>query len=159
MLAVIGCGNTNREDDAVGVYVAQKLLKLQSQATWQHVTIYDAGTSGMDVMFKARGCESLIIIDANQSQSEPGTIFEVPGAELENMPEPSYNLHDFRWDHALFAGRKIYKNDFPSDVIVYLIEVNSLAMGIGLSPVVQQSGDRVVEKIVERITTLEALKT
>ena len=124
MLAIIGCGNTNREDDAVGVYVAQQLLEIQSDNSWNGVTIYDAGT-----------------------------IFEVPGSELENAPEPSYNLHDFRWDHALFAGKKIYKDDFPTDVLVYLIEAKNLSMGIGLSTEVQKSGDRVVEKITKRIET------
>lgn len=151
MLAIIGCGNTNREDDGVGVYVAQQLLELQTKNSWNGVTVYDAGTSGMDIMFKARGCESLIVVDANQSDSEPGTIYEVPGSELANVPEPSYNLHDFRWDHALYAGKKIYKEEFPKDVIAYLIEVKSISMGIGLSPEVQKSGDRVLEKIIERI--------
>ena len=151
MLAIVGCGNTNREDDGVGVYVAQRLLELQTERAWGGVTVYDAGTSGMDVMFKARGCESLIVIDANKSGSEPGTIFEVPGSELENVPEPSYNLHDFRWDHALYAGKKIYKEEFPEDVVAYLIEVNRTAMGVGLSPEVQKSGDRVVEKIIQKI--------
>lgn len=156
MLAIIGCGNTNREDDAVGVYVAQQLLEIQSDNSWNGVTIYDAGTAGMDIMFKARGCSSLIIVDANQSSAVPGTIFEVPGSELESAPEPSYNLHDFRWDHALFAGKKIYKDDFPTDVLVYLIEAKNLSMGIGLSTEVQKSGDRVVEKITKRIETFTA---
>lgn len=154
MLAIVGCGNTNREDDAIGVYVVQQLLEIQAKSSWANVAIYDAGTSGMDIMFKARGCKSLIIIDANQSNSEPGTIFEVPGSELENAPEPSYNLHDFRWDHALYAGKQIYKEEFPADVLVYLIEVKNLTMGIGLSSEVQESGDRVVEKIVERIEAI-----
>ena len=151
MLAIIGCGNTNREDDGVGVYVAQQLLELQTKNSWNGVTVYDAGTSGMDIMFKARGCESLIVVDANQSDSEPGTIYEVPGSELANVPEPSYNLHDFRWDHALYAGKKIYKEEFPEDVIAYLVEIKSMSMRIGLSSEVQKSGDRVVEKIIERI--------
>ena len=115
MLAIIGCGNTNREDDAVGVYVAQQLLEIQSDNSWNGVTIYDAGTAGMDIMFKARG-----------------------------------------WDHALFAGKKIYKDDFPTDVLVYLIEAKNLSMGIGLSTEVQKSGDRVVEKITKRIETFTA---
>ena len=37
----------------------------------------------MAAMFAARGCRTLIIVDASRSGSEPGAIFEVPGAELE----------------------------------------------------------------------------
>jgi hydrogenase maturation protease len=105
----------------------------------------------MDIMFQARGSDALIIIDANQSNSKAGTIFEVPGKELENIPEPSYNLHDFRWDNALYAGRRIYQDDFPKDINVFLIEAEGLDLGIGLSDKVQKSADRVVELVMDCI--------
>jgi hydrogenase maturation protease len=47
------------------------------------VGLLDAGTDGMAVVFAARGCRTLIIIDAYLSGSDPGAIFEVPGTELE----------------------------------------------------------------------------
>ena len=105
----------------------------------------------MDVMFQARGCTTLIIVDANSSGSKPGSIFKVPGNELENLPEPSYNLHDFRWDHALYAGRKIFKEQFPSDITVYLIEVANLSLGLELSPDVASAADSVYESIKQTI--------
>jgi hydrogenase maturation protease len=151
MLAIIGCGNSNRQDDGAGVYVAQKLHAIMDEKPQDNVRVYDAGTAGMDIMFQARGCDALIIIDANQSNSEPGTIFEVPGKELENIPEPSYNLHDFRWDNALYAGRRIYQDDFPKDINVFLIEAEQLDLGIGLSDTVQKASDRVVELVMERV--------
>jgi len=151
MLVIIGCGNSNRQDDGAGVYVAQQLMSLMKATPVDNVRVFDAGTSGMDIMFQARGCDALIIIDANQSTSEPGSIFEVPGKELENIPEPSYNLHDFRWDNALYAGRRIYQEQFPTDIAVYLIEAATLDLGIGLSESVQKASDRVVELIIERV--------
>ncbi len=151
MLVIIGCGNPNRQDDGVGVYVAQQLMSILQANPVENVRVFDAGTSGMDIMFQARGCDALIIIDANQSTSEPGSIFEVPGFELENIPEPSYNLHDFRWDNALYAGRRIYQEQFPTDITVFLIEAATLELGIGLSESVQEASDRVVELIIERI--------
>ncbi len=151
MLSIIGCGNPNRQDDGAGVYVAQKLMSQLKEHPYKNVQVFDAGTSGMDIMFQARGSGALIIIDANQSNSEAGTIFEVPGKELENMPEPSYNLHDFRWDNALYAGRRIYQDDFPKDINVFLIEAEALDLGIGLSDKVQKSADRVVELVMEQV--------
>ncbi len=153
MLVIIGCGNPNRQDDGVGVYVAQQLISIMQANPVDNVCVFDAGTSGMDIMFQARGCDALIIIDANQSASKSGTIFEVPGFELENIPEPSYNLHDFRWDNALYAGRRIYQDNFPTDITVFLIEAENLDLGIGLSEPVQKSSDRVVGLIVERINS------
>lgn len=151
MLSIIGCGDPNRKDDGVGVHVAQRLMESTNELVNEDIRIFDAGTSGMDVMIQARGSDALIIIDANQSNSEPGSIFEVPGKELENAPTPSYNLHDFRWDHALFAGKQIYKDNFPKDVTVYLIEAESLELGIGLSPSVAKASARVEELVLHRI--------
>lgn len=102
-------------------------------------------------MFRARGSKSLIIIDASSTGSEPGAIYKVPGSELEQLPEPSYTLHDFRWDGAIAAGRKIYKDEFPEDVTVYLIEAENLGFGLELSPVVRQASDRVYDELVASI--------
>ena len=114
MLTIIGCGNSNRSDDGVGVGIAQRLQTHLKDKPNSYIHVFDAGTAGMDVMFQARGSRALIIIDANSSGSKPGSIFEVPGNELEHFPEPSYYLHDFRWDHALYAGRQIFKLKFRS---------------------------------------------
>jgi hydrogenase maturation protease len=148
MLTIIGCGNLNRNDDAVGVIIAQRLQQYLAQNPHPRVQVYDCGTAGMEVMFQARGSKKLVIIDASSTGSEPGAVFQVPGEELEALSEPSYNLHDFRWDNALAAGRKIFKNDFPEDVIVYLIEAANLDFGLELSPVVQHSADLVFTEII-----------
>lgn len=151
MLSIIGCGNPNCSDDGAGVYVAQELLLWQAKKNVPDIAIYDAGTAGMDVMFKARGSDSLIIIDANLSQSEPGSLFIVPGEELANIPEPSYNLHDFRWDNAIYAGKKIYQDDFPENIMVYLIEAAGVELGIGLSSAVKKTADEVIDTIKKHI--------
>ena len=155
MLTIIGCGNLNRSDDAVGVLIAQRLQQYLAQHPHPHMRVYDCGTAGMEVMFQARGSKKLIIIDASSTGSEPGAVFKVPGKELEALPELSYNLHDFRWDHALAAGKKIFKEDFPEEVTVYLIEAENLGFGLELSPVVQHSADLVFEEIIAIIRQSE----
>jgi hydrogenase maturation protease len=152
MLTIIGCGNLNRNDDGVGVIIAQRLQQYLAQNPHPKIRVFDCGTAGMEVIFQARGSEKLIILDASCTGSEAGAIFKVPGKELEALPEPSYNLHDFRWDHALAAGRKIFGDDFPEEVTVYLIEAANLDLGLELSPVVQRSADLV---FAELITVIE----
>lgn len=151
MLSIIGCGNPNRKDDGVGVYIAQTLQSYQQKHQFPNVNIYDAGTSGMDVMFKARGSDALIIVDANLSESDAGSLFIVPGDALANIPEPSYNLHDFRWDNAIYAGKKIYKDDFPENITVYLIEAETVDMGIGMTDTITTTANKVIEMIKEKI--------
>ena len=146
MIAVIGCGNLNRSDDGAGpeVIASLRLRGLEAYGA----KLFDAGTDGMAAMFAARGCRTLIVIDASKSGSEPGAIFEVPGSELEQSYQPSLNLHDFRWDHALFAGKKIFRENFPSDVVVLLIEAQTTDFGIGLSAVVSAAVAKVADRIV-----------
>lgn len=104
-------------------------------------------------MFAARGCRTLIIVDACRSGSEPGAIFEVPGHELTKPYGGGLNLHDFRWEHALFAGKAIFRDAFPDDVIVFLIEAEQLDLGLSLSCRVSQAVMKVAARIEELLRT------
>lgn len=143
MMAVIACGNPTRRDDGVAGEVLRRLAPHASDGT----RLLDAGTDGVAVMFAARGCRRLVIVDACRTGAEPGAVFEVPGAELEPGHAPPLATHEFRWDHAIAAGRRIYRDDFPADVTVFLIEAESLDFGIGLSPPVAASAAIVADRI------------
>jgi hydrogenase maturation protease len=151
IIAVVGCGNPNRQDDGVGHQVIQSLKGKQFDRV--SVRLLDAGTDGMAVMFSARGCSSLIVVDAAHTGVEAGAIYEVPGAELERPYKHGLNLHDFRWDAALHAGRQIFRDAFPSDVTVFLIEAAELGFGVGLTPAVSRAADKVacrIEALIEK---------
>ncbi len=153
MLTIIGCGNLNRSDDGLGAIISQRLQQFLIKHPDLEVRAYDLGTAGMEVMFQAKGANELIIIDACSTNSEPGTIFQIPGEELEELPQPSYTLHDFRWNHALAAGRKIFADDFPDKITVYLIEVANLDFGWELSSPVQKAVDIVVRDLQQLCRT------
>ena len=153
MLAVIGCGNTNRSDDGVGSAVIETLRKHHLA---EGTVLFDAGTDGMSVMYQARGLTGLIIVDAKVPEGNPGSIFAVPGNVLAKPPNASFNLHDFRWDHALHAGKQIYKDEFPEQIKVFLIEAQSLELGIGLSAPVTKAVDTVALQISEIAKTFVA---
>lgn len=155
-LCIIGCGNPNRSDDGVGPYVINALLNRQGSADCEHIDLYDAGTDGMQVMFKARGASALILVDACQSGAEPGTLFKVPGNELESEFEEGANLHSFRWQNALYAGRKMYGDDFPDQVSVWLIESQDLGLGLELSEKVKASANDLMARLEEQIVAFQA---
>lgn len=142
--AIIGCGNPNRSDDGVGPEVARRLRQM---ALPKDIAVFDAGTDGMAVLYRARGVKRLIVVDAKAPEGNPGAIYELPGELLQAPPPPSLNLHDFRWDHALYAGRKIYGGDFPTQLTVFLIEAETLDLGLGLSDEVAAAAARVADKI------------
>ena len=83
-------------------------------------------------------------------------MFEVPGAELEQRHEPSVDLHDFRWDHALYAGpSRSIRDAFPGDVTVLLIEAADSDYGIelsaGVAAAVERAADRLLALVGEQL--------
>jgi hydrogenase maturation protease len=152
MIAVIGCGNPNRSDDGVGSEVVRALSSREAFRE-KRIRLLDAGTDGMGVMCAARGCRHVIIVDACRSGSPAGAIFEIPGNELKLKRHASLTLHDFRWEHALYAGRQMFGDDFAQDVTVLLVEADTIAFGIGLSPPVAQAASKVVSRVEHLVTS------
>jgi len=140
-LAVIGCGNPARCDDGVGVAVVRELAKRRAP---QDVDLIDAGTGGFDVMFRIRGARRVVIVDACRSGSEPGAVFRLPAREAMTPVEHRYSLHGLRWDHALFAGSRMFGDAFADHAEVVLVEAREFGFGLELSPPVRAAAARVV---------------
>jgi hydrogenase maturation protease len=144
---IIGCGNILRGDDAVGPILIRHLWEMGLPAG---VHCADGGTGGMDVAFQMRGVPEVILVDACKSGSEAGSIFQVPGEELEHLPPlTGIHSHAFRWDHALAFGRWLLKEEYPKNVTVYLIEGVKFEFGDPLSEPVDRSMKKLANKLME----------
>ena len=139
-LAIIGCGNPARSDDGAGIEVIRLLAR---QACSGDVRLIDAGTSGMDVMFRVRGVKRVVIIDACRSGAQAGAIFRLPGREAMTPTEHGFSQHGLRWDHALYAGCKMFGDAFVDGTEVFLIEAGALDFGLELSAPVQRAAEQV----------------
>ena len=135
----------------MGPWAAGRLIECCGERLPADVRIIDAGTAGMEVMFAARGVDKLYIIDACQGGGPPGSVFRVPGHELEADSGHGYTLHDFRWNHALHAGRKMYGGDFPRCVEVFLIEAAVLDFGLDLSDSARAGAEQVVQALANEL--------
>jgi hydrogenase maturation protease len=141
-LAVIGCGNLLRADDGVGPVLVRKLWE---GGVPPGVRLVDGGTAGMDVAFQMRGAKRVIVVDASRTGAAPGTVYKVPGLEVEDMPPLSgLHTHSFRWDHALAFAGWLLGDEYPRDVTVYLIEAADFTPGGELTGPVRDGMDRVL---------------
>ena len=146
---IIGCGNLLRGDDGVGPLLIRHLWERELPAG---VRLVDGGTAGMDVAFKMRGADRVILVDACRSGNEAGTLYRLPGAAVEQLPPlDGINQHAFRWDHALAFARWLLKDEYPREIHVYLIEIASLEPGVDLSPPVAQAMERLIELLLEEL--------
>ena len=148
-ILIIGCGNLLRGDDSVGPILIRRLWELGLP---KGVFCADGGTAGMDVAFQMRGKDKVIIIDACKTGEEVGTVFKVPGKELENLPPlTDIHTHNFRWDNALAFGRWLLKDEYPEEITVYLIEGENFEFGETLSPKIKDSMEKLAVRLLEEL--------
>lgn len=144
---MVGCGNLLRGDDGVGPVLVRHLWE---RGVPTGAKLVDGGTAGMDVAFQMRGAQRVVIIDASATGAAPGTVYRVPGDELEDLPPlQGLHTHSFRWDHAIAFARWALKENCPTDITVFLIEAAGVELGTELSEPVSAAMEQVIA-LVER---------
>ncbi len=147
-LVIVGCGNPVRSDDGVGPRLIRYLWE---RGLPPHVKLVDGGTSGIDVIFHMEGAEQVIFVDACSTGSEPGTVFQVPQSDIEELPSnEEANLHSIKWYHAIALAKHLLNGKYPKNVDIYLIEGKNFSIGEDLSPEVEAAMKDLAEYIVKR---------
>jgi hydrogenase maturation protease len=147
--AIMGFGNPCRSDDAIGIYVIDELKKRIGER--EDISILDMGTGAFEVLFKLKGHQKIILVDAVVNTGEvPGTLYKVPANEVLAAPQddPMVFLHSIKWDQALSYAKKIMQHEYPENIIVYLIAIDNTKLDMQLSTEVKQAGDKVIALII-----------
>jgi hydrogenase maturation protease len=151
--AIMGFGNPVRSDDGVGCYVIYELKKHLGEHT--DISILDMGTSAFEVLFQLKGHTRIIIVDAVVNTGEPiGTLYKLPAEEVEAavIDEPMVFLHSLKWNQALSYAKKILREEYPTDIQVYLIAVDDVRLSDVMSETAKNAGDKVVDLILKDLT-------
>jgi hydrogenase maturation protease len=69
---VLGIGNTLLTDEGIGVHVVHSLQKESSPQT--NTTYLDGGTLSFTLAEPIESCQQLIVVDASELKSSPGTV-------------------------------------------------------------------------------------
>ena len=150
--AILGFGNPVRADDGVGIYVVDQLKQQIGEP--ENISIFDMGTSAFEVLFQLKGHEHIILVDAATNTGEPvGSVFKLPASEVEEQIEedPMVFLHSLKWSQALSYARKMLGDDYPENIEVYLIAIESTRFNVGMTDAAKQGGDRVVALLIEAL--------
>jgi hydrogenase maturation protease len=146
---IIGVGNDDRGDDAVGLIVVRRLRGARAgnpSAAAALVAVIEASGEGAALIEAWRSADLVILIDAAHSGAVPGTIYRF---EAHDRPIP---LHICRSStHALGVGAAIELaralGRLPARLIVYGIEGRSFEVGGGLSPEAELAAGEVLERL------------
>jgi hydrogenase maturation protease len=145
----IGVGNEFRCDDAVGLVILRKLQR-QIPPSIQTVEASGEGVALMEAWF---GAEKVYLFDAVRSGAEVGTIDRID-AQVQSVPAKcfNYSTHAFGVAEAVELSRTL--NQLPSKLIIYGVEGKNFAIGIGISPEVEQAAEEVGRRVLSELENM-----
>jgi hydrogenase maturation protease len=83
-IALLGLGNLMRTDDAIGMLTLQTLAG--SNLLPPEVRVIEGGTLGLDLLDSLRGVSHLLVLDAVDTCTTPGTLKRFEGQEVDDLP-------------------------------------------------------------------------
>jgi len=145
-LRIIGIGNDFRGDDGVGVFVARQLRGQLPPG----VSVLEETGEGGALLEAWKGAASVILIDAVRSGADPGTFYRLD-VLAERLPSEFFpqSSHAFGVAEAVELARAL--NQLPPRLVLYGIEGDSFAAGVGLSPTVAQSAAKVAAELLAEV--------
>jgi len=141
---IVGIGNADRGDDALGHHVARRLM-----ARTEALIIESDGEPGalLDLLGRARRA---FIIDAAEFGATPGTVLRLDAAVT---PVPailgSCSTHGLGIGAALELGRAL--GSLPSWCVLFAIQGASYELGADLSPAADVAAGEVAQAILREL--------
>jgi len=144
-ILVLGLGNTIMTDDGFGVEV---VTALASRYHFQGaVKLLDGGTLGLDLLPHLEEVESLLIVDALDMRSEPGSIFRLQGEEVPRAFASKLSVHQMGLQDLLAVAE--LQGHIPRDLVVWGVQPASIEMGTELTAPVAAAVEPVIASVLQ----------
>jgi hydrogenase maturation protease len=143
---VLGVGNQLMTDEGLGPYVITELQKEQ----WpENVELIEGGTAGLEILYLIEGVDFLIIVDAIDARTDPGSIFKFKPNDISVFPEEfGFSFHQVGLFEVLQMAMVMEK--LP-ETIIFGMQPRSLDWGMELSPEVQTKIPELIKLVKEEI--------
>ncbi len=143
---VLGIGNPDRGDDAVGRLIARS-LRTQVPAD---VRVVEQDGEATALLPELQSAQRAWLIDAAQSGAPPGTIHRIDcSAANLAMPPGTVSSHGFGLVEAIALARAL--DVLPLQCIVYAVETTDFTAGAAPSPEVTQAVEEVAARILAEL--------
>lgn len=148
---IICIGNDLVADDGVGHAVFSALAERELPA---NIHLKQLGLGGMSILHEFAGEDILVVVDAVQFGTDPGTLHVM---EWDDLPESGSHVscHGIGIREAVEVSRKLYPENTPNKVYLVGIEGKCFdQLGQGLSPEVAATVDQAADRVLT-LTTAE----
>jgi hydrogenase maturation protease len=144
-VAIIGVGNILMMDEGIGVRVIEELRRRELP---EGIDLFDAGTALMDLMGDLRDYDRLIIVDAVQGGSPPGTLYRFRPEDLGKglRGSSAMSLHQISLLDGLELERLATGRTY--DITIIGVEPERIEMGLQLSAALRASLTKIAEVVL-----------
>jgi hydrogenase maturation protease len=150
-LLIIGIGNPNCGDDAIGPLVAQRLVgRLPPE-----VTIFDRTGDMLGLIEEWSGRDGVVLVDAAKAVASPGTIHRIDLLR-ESLPAGMSlaSTHAFGLTDAVELARAL--DQLPARLVVYAVVGERFDPGAPQSPAMSKAAEVVAERVVLEVIRMSA---
>ena len=128
-ILVLGVGNILLRDEGVGVRVVEAMRNLQLPPG---VELLDGATAGLDLLDALADRRKVVVIDAIEGSSEPGTVLRLGLEDL--IPRDGHNvsLHEMGLLETITVAGHL--GIAPQEVVVIGVKPYDMSCGLELSP-------------------------
>jgi hydrogenase maturation protease len=146
-VTILGIGNLLMGDEGVGIHA---LTTLQETYTFSpNINFIDGGTIGIDLIPYFEECKKMIIIDAVDSQEEPGFIVTLANEEIHYRFNTKLSLHHAGLSDVL-SIIKLQEIEAP-DMVLIGVQPEKVEMGLELSDTVGSKMEKVISIIINKL--------
>lgn len=143
---VLGLGNILLRDEGVGVRVVQAMERL---ALPPDVELFDGATAGLDLLDVLADRRKVIVIDAIEGDSAPGTVLRLGLDDLVPQGSHPVSLHEVGLFEALAAAKQL--GVAPPQVIIFGVRAHDVSCGLDLSPEIARLVPEIIELVLAEL--------
>jgi hydrogenase maturation protease len=142
---VIGIGNRDRADDALGLLAVDRL----QADPLPGVRLATARGDVLKVLDLLEGADTVILIDAMKTGTTPGHVLRLDASRgaVKAQLDSFASTHTVNLAEAVELARALGK--LPPRLIIYGVEAADFTLGNGLSPAVEAVLEHVIERVRE----------
>jgi hydrogenase maturation protease len=143
---VIGVGNTIRSDDGVGVHAA-RLLQVDPRLP-AGITVLDGGTMGLELVSFTSNASHVLLLDAMNSGSVPGTLARMTGRDL-LATKQGWSVHELALTDLISALFLVATR--PQEIVVMGVQPSNTDWGTTLSAEVNAVLELLIDAAVSQL--------
>ncbi|HWQ43012.1 MAG TPA: HyaD/HybD family hydrogenase maturation endopeptidase [Desulfosporosinus sp.] len=150
-IMVMGVGNILLSDEGLGVRFLDELAKIPLP---EYVELLEGGTAGLELVHLIQEVDFLIVVDALDAKSEPGSLFRFQPGDIQILPEQyAVSFHQIGIIEVLTMANILGK---APQTLIFGIQPKKLAWGMDISPEIQALFPRLTELILQEINTIQS---